>query len=178
MSPTRRSEWGTRAIGIAFGLLWLLPLTMTAVVGYPPRALPPKVRDQFSISCLFGQRPRVFDIYGVEVLRQGAGWRPLDLEPLFGLAPFGHRTRFDRFMARFGARNDDARNELAQWIAHRTAELDPSSAPIVAVRFVVWKYSPDDAPIPQGAWDKAEACAAAGQRAVVSTHEIKGEQAP
>jgi hypothetical protein len=136
--------------------------------------LPARVRDQFSVSCLFGQRPRVFDIYGVEILRRtGGGWQPLELDELFGLAPFGHRTRFDRFMARFGAHDEDAREELAQWIARRSAKLHPEAAPPVGVRFVAWKYSPDDAPPPHGAWNKAQACAAAGRRTVVSTHAIE-----
>lgn len=149
--PLRRD--GVAAI--AFAALWLLPIATSAALGYPPSFLPTFLRDQYSISCLFSSRPTVFDVYGIEVRREGRpAWEAFDENELFGLEPFGHRNRFDRFMARWGVHREQARQELAHWIAAEERRRGAERAPIIAVRFLVLTFDPAQAPPPEGPWKK------------------------
>jgi hypothetical protein len=162
-------------LGAVFGLGWVLPLLVVALLGYPPASLPTPVRDQLSVTCLFSKRDVRWDVYGVEVIRQGQpGWRRLDTTEHFAFVLFGHRTRFDRFMDEWGSRNPVAREELAQWIAAKD-RASGSAPPIVGVRFLAWKFSPDGAPPPHGPWTKQGAIASAGRPFVISSHTIEDE---
>jgi hypothetical protein len=160
-------------VGAVFGLGWVVPLGVVALLGYPPASLPPPVRDQLSVTCLFSQRAVRWDVYGIEVMRRGQpGWRTLDTTEHFAFELFGHRTRFDRFMDEWGSRNVAARDELAHWLADRD-RVQSDDPPIVAVRFMAWKFSPDQAPPPHGHWTKQGAIATSGRPFVISSHAIE-----
>ena len=175
---TSEPEGGRRRhvlIGSVFALVWVMPLFVVALLGYPPASLPPPVRDQLSVTCLFSKRSVVWDVYGVEVIREGQpGWRRFETTSLFAFELFGHRTRFDRFMDEWGSRNETAREELAQWIAARDRDQS-TEPPMVAVRFLAWKFSPDRAPPPHGPWNKGDAIAASGRPFVISSHAVQGD---
>jgi hypothetical protein len=160
-------------LGGLFALLWVVPLFVVALMGYPPASLPAPVRDQLSVTCLFSKRSVVWDVYGIEVIREGQpGWRPFDPTEHFAFELFGHRTRFDRFMDEWGSRNAIAREELARWLAERDQKVS-ERPPIVAVRFLAWKYAPDRAPPPHGPYDKRQAIATSGRPFVISSHSIE-----
>jgi hypothetical protein len=144
-------------MGVAFALLWLLPMGYTGVVGYPGRWLQANVRDLYSVTCLFRHRTTERVMFYVQVrYADRRGYYDLDEPEYFPMQPFGHRSRFDRYMARFGhpADADAARRDLARWIADRHGELHPDEPRIVAVRYL-WASSPivaDDPP--HGHWEK------------------------
>ncbi len=143
------------AAAVAFAILWILPIASSAALGYPPAFLPTFLRDQYSISCLFSSRPTAFDVYGIQVRRQGKpAWEAFEESELFGLEPFGHRNRFDRFMARWGVHRKEARQELAEWIAAEDRRRDDRRPPIIGVRFLVVTFDPVRAPPPEGPWKK------------------------
>jgi hypothetical protein len=154
-------RWRPRTIDVvalvSFSLLWLAPMAFVGARGSTPVAWPPQARDMYAVSCLFGQaRERVSMFYVQVRYDDRPGWHDLDEREYFGLEAFGHRTRFDRFMARFGYQDEavGARTELARWLAATHAARHPDQPRIVAVRYV-WAdrvIDPDDPP--QGCWQK------------------------
>jgi hypothetical protein len=142
---------------LGYGLLWLLPITWVAVRGGSPTSWPTQARDLYSVSCLFGQVHARVSMFYVQVRFDARrGWHDLPEHEYFSLEPFGHRNRFDRFMARFGFRPEDesARRELAHWLAAAHQQRHPEQPTILAVRFV-WAdrvISADDPP--QDRWRK------------------------
>ena len=78
-------------------------------------------------------------------------WRDFPVAELFRMEVFGHRTRLDRLLLRWGGR-DPATRELAAWIAAEHARRHPDAAAIVAVRFLVGHVAIDEGTPPSGAW--------------------------
>ena len=141
----------------SFGLLWLAPMAYVGTLGGPPAAWPTSARDLYAVSCLFGPGSERISVFYVQVrYADRRGWFDLDETESFGLEPFGHRTRFDRFMQRFGYQDEAeaARLELATWLAQAHALRHPEASEITAVRFL-WadRVIHRDAP-PQGRWRK------------------------
>ncbi|MCA9680921.1 MAG: hypothetical protein KC457_01900 [Myxococcales bacterium] len=155
----RPSRPRTRDLILAalFTVGWLLPVAVSSWRGGPPSSWPTRARDFYSVSCLFGTASDRVSMFYVQVRREGlAGWQDFDEGEYFRLEPFGHRTRFDRFMARFGVGDsgEQAREELAHWLAARDRERQPGSAPIIAVRFLWTDRHIDAEDPPQGCWRK------------------------
>lgn len=146
-------------IALVFVMGWLVPLTVTALRADGLRGLPIRVRDFYSVSCLFDTRSERISMFYAQFRLAGEDyWRDVPEDELFQLEPFGHRDRFDRFMARFGCGDGDqlARRELAEWLAERYAELYPESPPVVAVRYLWADEQLGDYPPPEGEWVKPE----------------------
>jgi hypothetical protein len=144
-------------LGSFFALAWVLPVAHTAARGYPSSSLPVNLRDLYSISCLFRHRTTAPVVFYVQVrFADRRGYYDIDEREYFSMQPFGHRNRFDRFMARFAFREDadTARQELVDWLAKRHGELHPDEAPVVAVRFLWGAVEIEDAFPPQGHWQK------------------------
>jgi hypothetical protein len=165
---------------LGYGLLWLLPVAWVGVLGGPPTSWPTQARDLYAVSCLFGQAQERVSMFYVQV-RYGSrpGWHDLPEHEFFQLEPFGHRNRFDRFMARFGYRREDAvaRRELAHWLAAAYRERHPEAPDIVAVRFV-WAdrmISADDPP--RDRWRKPPR-AEAGRIVQLGEIVVIGDEAP
>lgn len=161
MTGPTTTPWRPRVIDVVallgFGLAWLIPIAWVGVLGGPPAGWPTHARDLYAVSCLFGRASERVSVFYVQVRHADErGWRDLPEAEYFGLEPFGHRTRFDRFMARFGhyAEAGPARRELAEWLAETHAARHPEQPPIVAVRYV-WadREISADAP-PAGRWQK------------------------
>ncbi|PRP91746.1 hypothetical protein ENSA5_53270 [Enhygromyxa salina] len=155
------TAWRPRVIDVVallgFALAWLVPMAWVAYLGEAPVDWPINTRDAYAVSCLFGRGNERVSMFYVQVRHAGQpGWHDLPEHEYFGLEPFGHRTRFDRFMSRFGYREGAgvARRELGLWLAAAHAERHPEQPPILALRFV-WadrRISADDPP--QGRWRK------------------------
>lgn len=144
-------------IGVLFALAWLVPMAHTAILGYPTSRLQANVRDLYSVTCLFRHRTTKNVMFYVQVRHADRrGYYDVDEAELFPMQPFGHRSRFDRYMARFGYREraDAGRRELAEWIAARHAALHPDAPPIVAVRYLWAAHPIDAADPPEGHWHK------------------------
>lgn len=155
-------------------VVWAIPISEGAIQAAPAAWWPTVVRDLGSISCLFRHRPESVPYYFVQVLRAGRrDWEPIDEAALFPMQPFGFRSRFDRFMERFGARSERARLDLARWVAARDRELDPGRSPIVAVRFLAGAQKIDPARPPAGRWHKPDV--AANPTRILSTHDLSQE---
>lgn len=123
----------------SFTLLWLVPMAYVGYLGGSPASWPTTLRDLYAVSCLFGPGSTRTSVFYVQVRYDDRrGWYDLDESEYFGLEPFGHRTRFDRFMQRFGYQDDAelARRELAQWLAQTHAARHPEAPTIVAVRYL------------------------------------------
>lgn len=158
---TAPGPWRPRRIDVVallgFGLLWLVPMAYVGYLGGPPVRWAPQVRDLYAVSCLFGDSSERVSMFYVQVrYADRPVWRDLPEHEFFRQKPFGHRTRFDRFMARFGyyEQADEARRDLALWLAARHAALHPEQPRIVALRYL-WanrELSSDDPP--QGRWTK------------------------
>lgn len=160
-SPRPPGPWRPRVRDVVLALVftfgWLIPVAAAAIKGGPLRALPNKLRDFYSVSCLFGDASARISVFYVQVWRDGArGWEDFDERELFRLEPFGHRTRFDRFMARFGYhdRAEPARRELALWLAQRDRELRPDAPRVVRVRYLWTDVHIDPEHPPTGRWRK------------------------
>jgi hypothetical protein len=135
--------WRPRVIDVAalvgFVLAWLVPLAWVGYLGGPPASWPVNCQDLYAVSCLFGRGSERVSMFYVQTrLADRPGWYDLPEHEYFRLEPFGHRNRFDRFMARFGYRDGDeqARSELAHWLAATHRERHPEDPRIIAVRFV------------------------------------------
>lgn len=154
-------RWRPRVVDIVallgFTSLWLVPMAYVGYRGGAPERWPITVRDLYSVSCLFGGASERISVFYLQVRRDGQlGWEDLDESEYFRLEPFGHRNRFDRFMARFGYRHEAElqRRELAQWLAQADRQRHADRPPIVAVRFLWADVTIDAAHPPQGCWRK------------------------
>jgi hypothetical protein len=153
-------------------VVWLVPISEGAIQAAPAAWWPTIVRDLGSISCLFRHRPESVSYYFVQVLRSGRReWEAIDERALFPMEPFGYRSRFDRFMERFGHRSEVARLDLARWVAARDRELNPVRSPVVAVRFLAGAQAIDRARPPAGRWHKPDPAAAPTR--VLSSHDLR-----
>lgn len=157
----REPAWRPRIVDmvalLGFTLLWLVPIARVGYLGGAPGSWPISLRDLYSVSCLFGTASERVSMFYVQVRRAGQlGWEDLDESEYFGLEPFGHRNRFDRFMSRFGYQNESefARHEIAQWLADADAERYAERPSIVAVRFLWADRTIDEAHPPTGRWRK------------------------
>lgn len=142
---------------LGFSLFWLLPIAYVGYRGSAPERWPITVRDLYSVSCLFGGASERISVFYLQVRREGqSGWQDVDESEYFRLEPFGHRNRFDRFMARFGypSEAEAPRRELAQWLARADRERNADQPPIVAVRFLWGDHHIDPERPPQGCWRK------------------------
>ena len=138
----RPSRPRTRDLILAalFTVGWLLPVAVSSWRGGPPSSWPTRARDFYSVSCLFGTASDRVSMFYVQVRREGlAGWQDFDEGEYFRLEPFGHRTRFDRFMARFGIGDADRSWMLELWAQNLTDEE------YIQVAF--------DAPLQTGSWN-------------------------
>ncbi|PRQ08243.1 hypothetical protein [Enhygromyxa salina] len=142
---------------LAFVVLWLIPMAWVGYLGGPPASWPVNCQDLYAVSCLFGRGSERVSMFYVQVrFADRPGWYDLPEHEYFKLEPFGHRNRFDRFMARFGYREGDglARSELAHWLAATHRERHGDEPGIVAVRFLwVDHVISADAP-PEDRWRK------------------------
>lgn len=141
---------------------WLIPLTISAYHGGAPESWPMHARDLYSVSCLFGTESDRVSVFYVQVRREHSrGWETVEESQYFELEPFGHRNRFDRFMARFGYMDSQsaeaARAEFARWIAARESEGDASGGVVIAVRYLWLDVDLDGDP--QGCWRKPDLAA-------------------
>ena len=155
------TKWRPRVIDVvallAFVISWLVPLAWVGYLGGPPASWPVNCQDLYAVSCLFGRGSERVSMFYVQTRHlDRPGWYDLPEHEYFRLEPFGHRNRFDRFMARFGYRDADelARRELAHWIAATHRELHPDDSPIIAVRFVWADHRISADTPPQDRWRK------------------------
>ena len=153
-------RWRPRSVDVAalagFTLLWLVPMTYVGFLGEPPSSWPTTARDLYAVSCLFGRGAERTSVFYVQVrYADRPGWYDLDEREHFGLEPFGHRTRFDRFMQRFGYQDESAlaRREMALWLAEAHAARHPEAGEVVALRFL-WADVEVRAAEPSGEWRK------------------------
>lgn len=144
-------------VGSLFVVLWLVPLLHTAIAGYPTKGLQANVRDLYSVTCLFRHRTTELSLFYIQVrYADRRGYYDLDEVEYFPMQPFGHRSRFDRYMARFGhpKKADAQRLEVARFVADRHAQLHPDEAPIVSVRFIRAQHDIAEHYPPAGSWKK------------------------
>lgn len=156
MSDPERPRRIDLAVSLVVLVVWLVPITEGAFNAAPGKYWPGLIRDFGSISCLFRQRPESLPYYRLQVRRGEADeWTLLDERVYFPMEPFGHRSRFDRFMDRWGGRDLKARDDLVAWIARRDRKLQPNDPPILEVRFLlgVHPIRVGDPP-PAGHWQK------------------------
>ena len=174
MTDLERPRWHDVALSLVVLVAWVVPITEGAFNAAPNRGWPGLIRDFGSISCLFRHRPENLPYYRLQVRRDVGDWVALDERAYFPMEPFGHRSRFDRFMDRWGYNNLRARDDLVLWIAARDRELHPAEPPIVAVRFVAGNRPIRvDQPPPQGHWQKPPLDP---ERAVqVDSHHVVGQ---
>lgn len=154
-------RWRPRVVDIlallGFVLLWLVPMAYVGYRGGAPQRWPITVQDLYSVSCLFGGASERVSVFYLQVRREGQlGWEDLDESEYFRLEPFGHRNRFDRYMARFAYRQqaEPQRRELALWLAQADRQKHGDRPPIVAVRFLWADVRIDAEHPPQGRFRK------------------------
>jgi hypothetical protein len=180
MTEQRRGRF--RAVDVVallgFSLLWLLPMAWVGYRGGAPEHWPINIRDFYSVSCLFGTANERVSVFYVQVRRDGqAGWEDFDESEYFRLEPFGHRNRFDRFMARFGyqAESELARREFALWLAEVDRERHGDRPAIVAVRFLWADRVIDAERPPSGRWRKPPRAQAGRVRQLGKVQFVAGE---
>lgn len=152
-------------------LFWVVPIAEGAFNAAPNAAWPIIIRDTSTVSCLFRHRPERWSFFYLQTRRDNDGWRFWDEHEYFPMEPFGHRTRFDRFMDRWGTRHLPARDDLVRWLIARDRELHPQLSPIVSVRFLfVTQAIRADQP-PRGHWQKPDPTRLPRPPTIDSIHE-------
>lgn len=180
-APRPRPRLRDRLCVAGFLLLWILPSVYHALWRAPLPGEPAVLHDWHDIACLFSNRPPVWNLYFVEVRRQGRPlWEQLDETLDFRMEPFGHRSRLHRFLVRWGVKPSAGRQEVAEYLVASDRARHPG-APIVALRFVWTGHVPDPDHPPEGAWSRPPlAQIPPSQRRLISVHEFSAplERAP
>jgi hypothetical protein len=169
----------------AFGVLWLGPLSWTALAAVPPAGLPTAYRDLCAVTCLFPTRPAEHVDQYVQLKWRGQpGWHDLDEREYFRLEPFGYRTRLDRYLSRWAWQRPIAQQELLRWIVETERARDPGGPGIEALRIGVRRVplGTDNANVPDGRFVKPARRSVAKQvswgDAVWSDSAARGRQNP
>jgi hypothetical protein len=160
-----------------FTFLWLLPVLY---VGTTRRAPPfPRLLVQLTnVTCLFTRAQPVWAAYYVQIRTSHDGpWIELDTRPTFGLQPFGHRTRLDRYLVAWGTKKHAAaRDELAQWLMREHERRHPETRPALELRFVLASIAVRTDRPPAAAWSKPPLDQVPPNHlTIVSTHERRAE---
>jgi hypothetical protein len=162
----RLAVWG-------FGLFWLVPMMVWALLHRPPPLLPRHVAQISNVTCLFSKATPTWNAFYVQVRhREDGPWQQIDPGEHFELQPFGRRTRMHRFVIEWsGPRGQAARDELARWLMRRHVQRHPDSPPIVELRFVGATLRIDADRPPAGGWTQPELSdVPPNHRRVVSVH--------
>lgn len=142
-------------IAVAGFLLGFL-LPMVARSSVHPRPLPgsPALLSQLhSIACLFTHKPDGWSSYYVQVrFADTQQWLTLDQSELFGLQPFGRRTRMHRLLAAWRAKPSRKTQHMARWIVEHHASLHPEQPRPEAIRFARGWMIPSIAQPPRHGW--------------------------
>lgn len=173
-TESRAGRWLRRDIvagSLVFGL-WIVPIVEGALNASPNTAWPVVIRDMGSVSCLFRSRPERWSYFYLQTRREGGDWRYWDEHEYFPMEPFGHRSRFDRFMDRWGTRSLPARDDLVAWLVGRDRALHPELAPIVAVRFLFLTQEIRTDQPPRGHWQKPDPTRLVRPPKVESLHPV------
>lgn len=143
---------------ICFLLLFLIPMFLRATV--LERSIPGTPRTLaklHNIACLFEHKPEGWSSYYVQVLYPGEReWTTLDQRELFGLQPFGRRTRMHRLLIEWGAKPSERTRHMASWVVEQHEARHPELPPVTAVRFAQsWTVPTRDEP-PRHGWQQPE----------------------
>lgn len=138
----------------AFLVLFLIPMVFRAAFHSAPLpGFPRLLSDLQALSCLFSYRPDGWSFFYVQVRRPGErGWTTIDHEELFGLEPFGHRSRLHRLLQAWKRRPGPATEEVATWFFSAWERRYPDEPPLEAVRFAYSWVVPDPAQPPPHGW--------------------------
>lgn len=160
----------------AFILLWIAPTAYHGLWRAPLPGEPALLHDWHDVACLFPTRPKVWNIYFVEVQRSGRReWEQLDETLDFGMEPFGHRTRLHRFLVAWGVNRDAGRREVADYLVASDRGRHPELPPIVGLRFVWTGFVPRPDDMAQGAWKRPPLSQVPRhERRVLSVHDYPG----
>jgi hypothetical protein len=156
----------------AFCCFWLLPVIYVGTTRRAP-PLPAPMVELTNVTCLFTHAQPTWSAFFVEIrTRPGGPWVELDTQPYFGLRPFGHRTRLDRYLVAWsGRRGDPARDELARWFMREHQRRHPEAPAIVELRFVVAAIGVHPERPPSSAWTRPRLeDVPPNHRRILSTH--------
>ena len=144
-SPSIHVSYYGLSLTVFFILAWLIPMSLTGAAQANLYHIPAPIRNQYRISCLFTHASTAWDTAHFEVRLVGQlRWQEGPLEGYFDLDIFGYRSRFNRILLASKAKNKAGQvygqnkirlEEMATFIAHRWAELNPEDAPVQEVRF-------------------------------------------
>jgi hypothetical protein len=172
-SPPARPRARDRIAVWGFCLLWLFPVVYVGTTRRAPPMFPPLLAELTNVTCLFTRAQPSWSTFYVQARTSASGpWLELDTRADFGLEPFGHRTRLDRYLVAWsGARGEAARDELAQWFMKEHATRRPSELPLVELRFVTVSVPARHDRPPTGAWVRPRLDdTPPNHRRVLSTH--------
>lgn len=156
LPPTQPPRWHDRLAVAAFLLLFLIPMALRSTLRYgePPLSVTPQVLAKLhNIACLFTTKPEGWSSYYVQVRYPGRrSWDTLEQDELFGLQPFGRRTRMHRLLVAWNAKESRKTEDLARWIVTQHAARHPDEALPEAIRFArAWMIPSREVP-PERGW--------------------------
>ena len=124
---------------------WLIPMGMTGAFKSKFHSVPPVIRNQYRISCLFTHSSKHWHTVHYQVRLQGdSEWIEGPLEGFFDLDIFGYRSKLNRIVlasrhknkkGMIYGRNKKRLREMSFFIANRWEELNPTDADVKEVRF-------------------------------------------
>ncbi|MEE3331056.1 MAG: hypothetical protein VX246_09320 [Myxococcota bacterium] len=156
--PAKQRPLATQLVGLAgricFPLLvigYLLPQIFFGLNCRSPRlpdAFPKYLFYFHNTGCLFNTALSEWTDFYMQGKSKGSPWSTLDDEIYSPMVTFGHISRLDRILLEIEYllsvnRKDLAEpmgQELADWLAARHQELEPTAPPLRSVRFVTVRY--------------------------------------
>ena len=126
-------------------LFWLIPMGMTGTMKAKLHSIPPAVRNQYRISCLFTHSSKSWHTVHYQVrLKDEIAWQEGPLNGFFDLDIFGYRSKLNRIVlasrskrksGQLYSKNRKRLEELGVFIGDRWAVLSPEDPPVMEVRF-------------------------------------------
>jgi hypothetical protein len=153
----RARYWGHAQVAI-FLLLWLTPVTITALLHRPLSFVGNPLNHWWRVTDLFLKRTPSWPCWVMQGRYAGGkgAWVTLKTSDYGPMQNYGYGGRLDRILDTAGShsRGPKVRSRLAQFVSTRHAALYPASPPMVEVRFIRISI-PTGYPgiaVPQGRW--------------------------
>jgi hypothetical protein len=135
--PKRLMSMYDRTLGIAFLLLWIIPITYVGSASKDIPQLPRMMKHQYRVACLFTRHVRSWSTYHVEIQTNGSDeWVEMPIEGIFDMPVFGYRSKLHRLCGKSfrGLHARKRMKEITNYIKAKRRELYPDAPKLDGIR--------------------------------------------